>query len=97
MQTKHKEAWIDFTDFGYEGYLPISVFEMELLLAGAERMLEDYDAEAAELAIDKMCHDLWLTATTDKITHRWVTKAAMLIALRGLQGNKIPDIVYLNE
>lgn len=94
MDSTKRQAWIDFRGFGHDGYLPISVFEMQLLLHGAEKMLEDYDPEAADIAMDRMRHELWWDANNEKITRRWITKAAMLIALEGLQGEKIPNIFF---
>jgi hypothetical protein len=88
----HQQAWIDFTDLGHDGYLPIAQYEMQLLLTGAEQMIEEHDAEACAQMMDRLATDLWLDATLDKITRKWITKATMLIAMRGLMGEKIPDI-----
>jgi len=92
-----REAWIDFTDFGFDGYLPIAVYEMQLLLAGAQQMLEENHPDACAIMMDHLATDLWMDAIQDKITRRWITKAAMLIAMRGLKGDKLPDIRYSQE
>lgn len=89
-----REAWIDFTEFGHDGYLPIAQYEMELLLVGAQRMLEDHDPKACEIMMERLAQDLWFDAIQDRINRKWITKATMLIAMRGLQGEKIPDIKH---
>lgn len=92
-----REAWIDFTDFGHDGYLPIPVFEMRLLLEGAQQMLDEHDPAACDQMMDRLATDLWMDAFQEKITRVWITKAAMLIAMRGLRGEKIPDIRYCHD
>ena len=94
MRSKPKKAYINFSGFGHGGYLPISMFEMELLLRGAEQMLEQYKAEAAQEVMDRLAHELWLQALDHEITETWITKAVMLIAMRGLTGHEIPDIIF---
>ena len=94
MLRKPTKAYINFSGFGHGGYLPISMFEMELLLRGAEQMLEQYKAEAAQEVMDRLAHELWLQALDHEITETWITKAVMLIAMRGLTGHEIPDIIF---
>jgi hypothetical protein len=93
----YKEAWIDFTDFGFDGYLPISTHEMGLLLAGAQDMLDEHQPEHVAVMMDRLAGQLWLDALEDRITGTWITKAAMLIAMRGLKGEKIPSIKYWRD
>lgn len=84
---------IDFADYGYPGYLPISQHEMTLLLAGAERLLQAYAPDAVDEMITQQHTQLFLAAfDSHAVTPQWVSNVTLLIALQGLRGKTLPDI-----
>lgn len=90
-----KHALIDFEDYGYRGYLPIAVLEMRMLLEGAQGLLDQYEPDAVEEMLIQEHTNLFLQAfQRDRVTAEWVSKATLLVALNGLRGEKLPDIVF---
>lgn len=90
-----RHAYIDFEDYGYRGYLPIAVIEMQMLLEGAERLIDRYQPDAVDEMITEQHTRLFLDAfDTQHVTAQWVSNAALLIALQGLRGKSLPDICF---
>lgn len=88
-------AYIDFEDYGYRGYLPIPVLEMKMLLEGAERLIERYQEPAVDEMLSQEHTSLFLRAfDTQRVDSEWITKATLLIALNGLRGKTLPDILF---
>jgi hypothetical protein len=90
-----RHALIDFEDYGYRGYLPVPVAEMQMLLEGAERLIERYSSTAVAEMMDQQHVDLFLQAFgSERVTPQWVSNATLLIAMQGLTGKTLPDIVF---
>jgi hypothetical protein len=90
-----KHALIDFENYGYRGYLPVAVVEMQMLLEGAERLIQRYSSAAVAEMIDEQHVNLFLQAFgSERVTPQWVSNATLLIAMQGLTGKTLPDIVF---
>ena len=88
-------AYIDFEHYGYRGYLPITVIEMKILLAGAEELIDQYGPEAVTEMITDHHTRLFLNVfDTQQVKPQWVSNATLLIALEGLRGKSLPDICF---
>jgi hypothetical protein len=90
-----RHALIDFENYGYRGYLPVAVVEMQMLLEGAERLIARYSSAAVTEMMDEQHVDLFLQAFgSERVTPQWVSNATLLIAMQGLTGKTLPDIVF---
>lgn len=88
-------AYIDFEDYGYRGYLPVAVLEMKMLLEGAQGLIERYQDHAVDEMITEQHTRLFLDAfDTQIVDPQWVSNATLLIALEGLRGKTLPDILF---
>lgn len=86
----HDHVWFDFTRWGYEGWLPISCHELEILWLGMEDLLQDRSPEAIQAMLACTHSQLRQQARSGRITSEWVTTAAMLMAVEGHQGLPLP-------
>ena len=87
--------YIRFPEWGCPDYQPISQLEMEILYHGACGLMENNSGEAAQLMIDRTVGQLRSQARSPwGITEEWICTATLIAAMQGLQGYKIPDILF---
>lgn len=91
-----KEAWIDFTELGHPGYLPIAVQEMAMMLQCAQAMQQRHSALSCDTLQHILQQDLTQQALQHSIDDQWICRATLCLALRGLTGHAPPDI-YITQ
>ena len=89
---KHSETWIwwDLTEYGSNNLQAISVAEMRELHRGAELLIEQHPREEIDQLILDQTRNLRRDAERGRVTGEWVSRAVLLIAIKGLKGHKIP-------
>ena len=72
--------------------------ELKELLRGAEEMLEEFEPEV----IDEMLQDWeiglhWTSVTSARLDPEWYTRAALIMAIRGLRGERKPNGIFFPD
>ena len=98
MQTQSDQVvWWDFGGLGWPGWTSVTVLEMRILFDGAERLLENNSPEVCNMWIHDRKNILLHQAITQGITKEWISQALLIIAVSGLLGYKIPDVLFFDD
>ena len=90
-------VFFNFGELGHPGWTPVTCFEMQLILSGAQSMIDNYDHESVDFMIEKSHNELLHKALNEGITEQWVSQALLLTALRGLRGDPVPEVLHWDQ
>lgn len=90
-------VWWDFGDLGWPGWTPVTRLEMQILLKGAERLMESNSPEICRSWTQHGRTVLIDQAITQGITPYWISQALLVTAVTGLLGDKIPDVLWSDD
>lgn len=92
MRPNQHQTWIwwDLTEFGSTNLQAISQAEMRELLRGAEVLIDNHPAEEIDQLIQDQTRNLQREADRRGISDYWISRAVLLVALKGLKGQEIP-------
>jgi hypothetical protein len=88
---------INFGHLGFPEFLPVEQLEMNLVWSAAERIFHTYAPASVEYLLVTTEAGLIDQATSLGITSDWISSATLTIALRGLRGEAIPDIMAIED
>lgn len=77
--------------FGYANWVPVSQIEMDILYRGAWDFHKSHDQQHIRLLIECTRAHLQQEAENGIVDPTWVSTAIMVIALSGIQGDKLPE------
>ena len=99
MHTQYdsRPVWWDFGDLGWPGWTPVTVLEMRILFDGAERLMQNNSPEVCRSWTQASSTQLTNQAITQGITPYWISHALLITAVRGLLGEKIPDVLFSDD
>lgn len=92
MRPNQHQTWIwwDLTEFGSNNLQAICQAEMRELLRGAEILIAQHPASEIDILIQEQTQNLQREANRGLINNYWVSRAVLLVALKGLKGHEIP-------
>jgi hypothetical protein len=88
MQTAD-HAFFNFGDFGHPEWIPVSLFEMQVMWAGSQELVEDCDVDHLERMLDELKLTLLKTAIHDQVDAEWISRAVMVTAIEGHMGKPL--------
>lgn len=94
----YTQTLMNFGEYGYPSWCPISSIEMEVILAGVMEMFDAHTEQAIQEVYDRIRLQLLAEIWDNQIpTDDWITHAVMLTAIRGMQGKQIKsDILFID-
>lgn len=95
---RKKQKFMNFGDYGWPHWEPVDDLELRLLYKGATEMLEGQNPEVTRLMVEQMMDSLITDALfADEVSSQWRSMAIMATAIRGILGDKIPDIKEIQD
>lgn len=84
--------YLDFSEYGYDDFLPIDICWMNFQYGIAEEWFEANTID--DLYKQAYMKKLDLIKTSDNLSVKWVGEALLTMAMFGLLGLSIPDYYY---
>ena len=89
--------WFNFGSLGYPSWLPISQLETQLMLAGAEQFVDNNPKEVCDYMLECKRASLMRRAAKGLVSEEWVTESLLVIAMQGLMGYEIPEVLFEDD
>lgn len=84
-------AYFNFGDFGYPGWVPVTVLEMRIMWEGSQELIEDTTPNEIERLVEDLKYKLLKQAIYGFIDEDWISRAVMVTAIEGHQGKPLTE------
>ena len=88
---------LDFREYGSAAPRIMDRYELDLIWSSAQEIHRDFSASAVEQLLADWEIGLTWTSIETQVDADWYTRAALVMALRGLRGDRKPTWIHIAD